>query len=69
LSHPEDEAANLGSGALQDANSSLAARELAEQELLAAKELLRRSEEQLRAAVRHVGNSPADVRRHLGRRR
>jgi len=27
------------------------------------------SEEQLRAAVRHVGNSPAEVRRHLARRR
>ena len=27
------------------------------------------SEEQLRAAVHHVGTAPADVRRHLGRRR
>ena len=27
------------------------------------------TEEQLRAAVRHVGYSPADVRRHLARRR
>lgn len=27
------------------------------------------SEEQLRAAVRNVGAAPADVRRHLGRRR
>ena len=27
------------------------------------------SEEQLRAAIHHVGSDPADVRRHLGRRR
>jgi hypothetical protein len=27
------------------------------------------TEEQLRAAVRHVGTAPTDVRRHLGRRR
>jgi hypothetical protein len=27
------------------------------------------TEEQLRAAVRHVGNAPADVRRHLARPR
>ena len=27
------------------------------------------TEEQLRAAIHHVGSTPADVRRHLGRRR
>ncbi|MBC8106874.1 MAG: PAS domain S-box protein [Anaerolineae bacterium] len=49
MSHREDEETLLRSAALQNANSILAARQRAEQELIAAKELLRQSEEQLRA--------------------